>query len=98
MELVPVSQGSRESLFKRKGPWAGYCTVCRMHSIAKSDLVKMGATWLSLQGPSLEIECNYKSEGPGAPSLYDPPTNHKSHNPDTKGGFPQKLNQKPSNG
>lgn len=90
MELVPVSQGPRESLFKRK---RAIGRVCRMFSIAKSDLVKMGATWLSLEGPSLGIECNYKREGPGAPSLYDPPTNHKSHNPDTEGGFPRKLNQ-----
>lgn len=44
VELVPVSQGPRESLFKRKGPLAGY----RMCSIADSDLVKMGATSLSL--------------------------------------------------
>lgn len=44
VELVPVSQGPRESLFKRKGPLAGY----RMCSIAECDLVKMGATLLSL--------------------------------------------------
>lgn len=94
MELVPASQGPRESFFKRKGPLAVY----RMCSIAKSDLVKMGAALLSLQGPSPGIECNYESEGPGAPSLRDPPTNHKSHNPVTGGGFPLKLNQKPFRG
>lgn len=55
VELVPVSQGSRESCFKRKGPLAGY----RMCSIAESDLVKMGATLPSLLGPSPGIECNY---------------------------------------
>lgn len=63
VELLPVSQGPRESLFKRKGPLAGY----KMCSIARSDLVKMGATLLSLLGPSPGIECNYESEGPGAP-------------------------------
>ncbi len=57
VELVPVSQGPWELLFKRKGPLAGY----RMCSIAESDLVKMGATLLSLEGPSLGIECNYES-------------------------------------
>lgn len=63
VELLPVSQGPRESLFKRKGPLAGY----KMCSIARSDLVKMGATLLSLLGRSPGIECNYESEGPGAP-------------------------------
>lgn len=65
VELVPVSQGPRESLFKRKGPLAGY----RMCSIVESDLVKMGAPLLSLLGPSPGMECNYKREGPGAPLL-----------------------------
>lgn len=64
VELVPV-QGPGELVFIRKGPLAVY----RMCSITKSDLVKMGATFLSLKGPSLGIECNYKSAGPGAPSL-----------------------------
>lgn len=66
-----------------------------MCSIAKSDLVKMGAASLSLRGSSPGIECNYESDGPGAPSLWDPPTNHKSPSPVTGGGFPLKLNQKP---
>lgn len=44
VELVPVSQGPRDSVLKRKGPLAGY----GMCSIAKSDLVKMGAALLSL--------------------------------------------------
>lgn len=65
MELVPVSQGPRDSVLKRKGPLAGY----GMCSIAKCDLVKMGAALLSLEGPSPGIERNYVSEGPGAPSL-----------------------------
>lgn len=44
VELVPVSQDPGELVFIRKGPLAVY----RMCSITKSDLVKMGATFLSL--------------------------------------------------
>lgn len=44
VELVPVSQGPGELVFIRKGPLAAF----RMCSITKSDLVKMGATSLSL--------------------------------------------------
>lgn len=45
-----------------KGKGHGY----RMCSIAASDLVKMGAVLLSLQGLSPGMEFNYKSEGPEA--------------------------------
>lgn len=44
MELVPVSQDPGELVFIRKGPLAAY----RMYSFTKSDLVKMGAMFLSL--------------------------------------------------